>query len=65
MYMPGRLITLQGHPEFTQDIVSEVVTLRGDQGVFSRPQTEDALNRARNPHDGVAVGMAFLRLLLE
>lgn len=65
IYIPRRLITLQGHPEFTEDIVSEVVALRGAQGVFSKAQTEDALNRARNPHDGVAVGVAFLRLLLE
>lgn len=65
MYRPGRFLTVQGHPEYTDEIVSELVTLRGEMGMFSKEQTEDALNRASNPHDGVAVIMAFLRLLLE
>lgn len=65
MYLPGRFITVQGHPEFNEEIVTEVVTLRGAQGIFSKDQTEDGLSRAAKPHDGVVVGVAFLRLLIE
>lgn len=64
MYLPGRFFTVQGHPEFSEDIAEEVVTLRGAQGLFTKDQTEDGLGRAGKPHDGVAVGVAFLRMLI-
>ncbi|KKK13044.1 hypothetical protein P175DRAFT_0498489 [Aspergillus ochraceoroseus IBT 24754] len=65
MYLPGCFITVQGHPEFREDIVSEIVTLRAEGGIFSKEQAEDALIRAGKPHDGVAIGVAFLKFLLE
>ncbi|KAL4919842.1 class I glutamine amidotransferase-like protein [Aspergillus aurantiobrunneus] len=65
MYKAGKFITVQGHPEFREDIVSEVVTLRAEAGVFDKEQAEDALRRAGKPHDGVAIGTAFLKFLLE
>ncbi|KAK1145986.1 hypothetical protein N8T08_003634 [Aspergillus melleus] len=65
MYLPGRFVTVQGHPEFTEEIVTEIVTLRGKAGVFSKEQAEDALERAKNEHDGVAIGATFLKFLLE
>lgn len=65
MYQPGRFVTVQGHPEFNEEIVTEVVSLRGKAGVFSKEQTEDALERAKNEHDGVAIGAVFLKFLLE
>jgi GMP synthase-like glutamine amidotransferase len=65
MYREGKFITVQGHPEFSGDIVSEVVKLRAEAGVFEKEQAEDALRRADKPHDGVKIGVAFLRFLLE
>ncbi|KAL4872556.1 hypothetical protein BDV12DRAFT_161773 [Aspergillus spectabilis] len=65
MYREGKFITVQGHPEFSGDIVSEVVKLRAEAGVFEKEQAEDALRRADKPHDGVRIGVAFLRFLLE
>lgn len=65
MYRPGRFVTVQGHPEFNEEIVTEVVTLRGKAGVFSKEQTEDALERAKHEHDGVAIGTVFLKFLLD
>lgn len=62
--MPGHFITVQGHPEFREDIVSEVVKLRMSTGIFSKEQGEDALSRAAKDHDGVAIGVAFLKFLL-
>ena len=65
MYVKGKYITVQGHPEFNEQIVSEIVTMRHGQGVFSDNQAEDALSRVGKHHDGVAVAKGFLRFLLE
>lgn len=65
MYRPGQFITVQGHPEFKEEIVTEVVSLRTQAGVFSKEQGEDALKRAKWDHDGVAIGATFLKFLLE
>ncbi|CAI7645224.1 unnamed protein product [Penicillium discolor] len=65
MYAPRRFITVQGHPEFTGDITTEVVQARADSGIFKADQAQDALSRANNEHDGVAIGVTFLKFLLE
>ncbi|KAL4948183.1 class I glutamine amidotransferase-like protein [Aspergillus filifer] len=65
MYKEGKFITVQGHPEFKGDIVTEVVTLRAEAGVFNKEQAEDALERAVKPHHGLTIGVAFLKFLLE
>lgn len=65
MYSPGHFVTIQGHPEFTGDIVSEIVRVRTEAGVFSKEQSADALGRAGRPHDGIAIGVVFLKFLLE
>lgn len=65
MYIPRRLITLQGHPEFTEEIVSEILTTRNKLRVFSDEECQEALSRVKNKHDGLVVGAAFLRFLLE
>ncbi|KAL4887631.1 class I glutamine amidotransferase-like protein [Aspergillus karnatakaensis] len=65
MYKEGKFITVQGHPEFSGDIMTEILELRAAAGVFDKEQAEDALNRAEKEHDGVRIGIAFLRFLLE
>ncbi|KAL2862324.1 type 1 glutamine amidotransferase [Aspergillus lucknowensis] len=65
MYLPGKFIAVQGHPEFRGDIMTEIVTARAKAGVFDKDQAEDALRRAGNPHDGIPIGVAFLKFLLE
>ncbi|PWY84845.1 class I glutamine amidotransferase [Aspergillus heteromorphus CBS 117.55] len=65
MYIPGKLITVQGHPEFREDIMTELITLRTATGLFNKEQSEDAMSRAGIEHDGVAIAGAFLKMLLE
>lgn len=65
MYLPGKFITVQGHPEFTGYIVTEIVITRAKLGVFSKEVSEDALDRAVIEHDGLAIGTVFLNFLLE
>ncbi|KAJ5690398.1 hypothetical protein N7462_004790 [Penicillium macrosclerotiorum] len=65
MYSPRRFITVQGHPEFTGEIETEIIKNRTKTGVFTEEQARDALDRAGNEHDGVAIGTTFLKFLLE
>ncbi|KAF1993134.1 class I glutamine amidotransferase-like protein [Amniculicola lignicola CBS 123094] len=65
MYMKGRYISVQGHPEFTQQIVTELLEMRHAQGIFNDEQFQDAMDRVGNPHDGVVVAQGFLRFLLD
>ena len=65
MYIPQRLITVQGHPEFTGEIVREVVTTRHRMGIFNDEMFEDYIHRVDKHHDGVVVSKAFLEFVLE
>ena len=65
MYLPGVYITVQGHPEFTEELISEVLYNRHEQGVFSDDIYNEAMTRAGAQHDGVAIGRAFLKFLRE
>lgn len=64
MYIENRLISLQGHPEFTGDIVDELLDRR--HGTLLDDATfKDGKSRAYNSHDGVAVAAAFVRFMLS
>lgn len=64
MYLPQKFITVQGHPEFTPDIVTELLERRREQGVFGEVIFEEGMGRVRGGHDGVVVAGAWLRFLL-
>lgn len=65
MYARGRLITVQGHPEFNGEIMKILLENRHAQGIFNDEVYEEGLTRAQNHHDGVVVAEAFLRFMLE
>jgi len=65
MYVKDKLITVQGHPEFTKEIVEEILNARYSKGVFTDMVFEDAMKRLTDHDDGIIVGQAFLRFLLE
>ncbi|KAL9125137.1 MAG: hypothetical protein Q9217_005613 [Psora testacea] len=65
MYIPKRLITVQGHPEFTEEIVRELLVARHEQGIFDDDVFDDAIGRVADEQDGVLVAAAFLRFLRE
>ena len=65
MYAPKRLISVQGHPEFNQEIETEIIKARHAQGIFDDTQYEDGMKRVALNHDGVVVSEAFLKFLLE
>jgi GMP synthase-like glutamine amidotransferase len=65
LYAPGRYISVQGHPEFTEDIVREILLARGHAGIFTGDELEDYLSRVGLEHDGVVVAKAFLKFIKE
>ena len=65
MYARGRLITVQGHPEFDERIVRELLQARHEQGIFDDEMFQDGMRRVTDRNDGVTVAAAFLRFLLE
>ena len=65
MQVGSHFFTIQGHPEFTADITTEVIQSRANSGIFKADQAQDALSRANNEHDGVSIGVTFLKFLLE
>lgn len=65
MYIPSRVITVQGHPEFTEDIVAELLENRHKQSIFGDAIYEEAIARVGKPHDGVLVAQAFLKFLMD
>ena len=63
--MPGRAITVQGHPEFTADIMAEILELRRASGLFADDVYHSGVARTSDAHDGVFIAQAFLRFLQE
>lgn len=65
MYIKNRIITVQGHPEFNQEIVTELLESRHGSGVFDDGMYKDGMDRVGYEHDGVVVSKAFIEFLLE
>lgn len=65
MYIPNRVITVQGHPEFTEEIVAELLENRHRQNIFDDEIYEEAKARVGKPHDGVLVAQGFLKFLMD
>lgn len=65
MYIPKKMIAVQGHPEFTAEIMTEIVEMRHNVKLFDDDLYKSALERADKDHDGVLIAQAFLRFLRE
>jgi len=64
LYQRGNLITVQGHPEFDEEIMREIVVARHALGIFTPEIYEDAMSRLGTKRDGDLVGQVFLKFLL-
>ncbi len=65
MYSPKRFITTQGHPEFNQEIMTEIINTRHATGIFDDEAYKKHMGKVELPHDGLIVSQAFLKFLLE
>ena len=57
------ILSTQGHPEFNQDIVEKIMSVRSEMGVVQGELLEEGRKRAPRPHDGLRVGAVFLAML--
>lgn len=65
MYKRGRLLTVQGHPEFNEEIMKQLLQARKDGGVFGEDVYQSGMDRSANVQDGAIVGKAFVRFALD
>ncbi|PNS18781.1 hypothetical protein CAC42_5320 [Sphaceloma murrayae] len=65
MYKKGKLITVQGHPEFSSFITSEILEVRHTGGVLNDDIYKDAMSRVQSRHDGVVAAKAFLQFVID
>ncbi|KAG8161937.1 hypothetical protein KVR01_007702 [Diaporthe batatas] len=65
MYIPGRLFTVQGHPEFPQFMMAEMLRAHHQSGIILDGPFDDAMKRALGQHDGIVIAQAFLRFLKD
>jgi GMP synthase-like glutamine amidotransferase len=63
LYLPGRALSVQAHPEFDDFIMDHILKKRHGDGIFSDDMYEDGDLRRKLEHDGMVVAEAILRLL--
>ncbi|KAE8366758.1 Aldehyde/histidinol dehydrogenase [Aspergillus caelatus] len=51
-YLPQRVLALQGHPEYDEFVMTELIKLRHAMGRFDAELAKDGLSRAGKQHDG-------------
>lgn len=65
MYVAKKLFTVQGHPEFNEEIMTEILDTRHATGIFDDEAYNEHFKKVALPHDGLVVSKAFLRFSLE
>ncbi|KAK3389235.1 class I glutamine amidotransferase-like protein [Podospora didyma] len=63
--IPGRVITVQGHPEFTADMMKEILETRYPRGLFSKEEFDNGMDRRADEQDGVLMAQVFLKFLQQ
>ncbi|CEJ89958.1 hypothetical protein VHEMI05773 [[Torrubiella] hemipterigena] len=64
LYSEGSYISIQGHPEFTGEIMDEILTNR--RGVlFTDEMSDDGMRRAHLEQDGAIIAKGFIRFLRQ
>ena len=65
LYQSGRVLTLQGHPEFDQFMIERAASSRAEQGILSKEVAADGIARAGLPHDGDVAARAMYRFIWQ
>jgi GMP synthase (glutamine-hydrolysing) len=63
--MPARIWSIQAHPEFTEFIMSSVLKVRHETGVFNDEQYTDGKSRAGKKTDGENLGREIVKFITE
>lgn len=59
--LPKKAITVQGHPEFSEAIVSEILGLRRETGILTEDMYKSGMDRVGKEHDGEKIARVFLK----
>ncbi|KZV76895.1 class I glutamine amidotransferase-like protein [Peniophora sp. CONT] len=62
---PIHIFTVQGHPEFTKEIVHELVEARSKSGILDTKTADQARKRAEWRNDGVHIGRVIWAILKQ
>jgi len=68
LYTPGKVLSVQGHPEFDATIMRAIVQYRQQQGVFNKAIADDAISRSDLKNDGTSkdgIAAGFWRFFLD
>ena len=57
------VFTLQGHPEFTEAIVNDIIDVREKGGILSKDFAQASRERSALRQDGSALGRTILEIL--
>jgi hypothetical protein len=65
MYLPKRMISVQGHPEYTDEMAREILGWFDENHVLPQEIIADGFRRLGGRDDGVEVAKSFLHFLEE
>lgn len=60
-----RIFCLQGHPEFSPPVVTEIINAREAKGVLNKELADKSREYAALHDEGVGIGGTILRILLR
>lgn len=64
-YLPQRILTVQGHPEYNEFIETKLIEARHGQGIFDDALFASGMERVGAHHDGGVVAQAICRTALQ
>ncbi|KAJ5513898.1 hypothetical protein N7463_003450 [Penicillium fimorum] len=65
LYLPKRVLSVQGHPEYNESIMSCLLEARHDNGIFDDKLYNDGLSRVGDSHDGWLIAKVIARFILD
>ncbi|KAF9996834.1 hypothetical protein BGZ65_007584 [Modicella reniformis] len=60
-----RIVSVQGHPEFTGDIVKKIIEVRTVDGIFSKELSEASMKLVDEPLDRVKIASRIVQFIQE
>lgn len=59
------ILTLQGHPEFTAEILKMIIGVRVQKGVLDKDTAEDGMEHVDDRNDGLDIARVIWKVLLQ
>lgn len=65
LYLPKQVLSVQGHPEYNEGIMSCLLEARHDNGIFDDELYNSGLSRVGDSHDGWVIAKAIARFIVD